>query len=61
MEELLKRIEALEKEVEWLKQKPVYYAPIFTRDTVSPLQSSPANVPHYHNGAPCYKNPCVTC
>ena len=50
-EDLLKRIENLEKVVYVLEMQRVY--PNFI--------GQPTQLLHYHNGVICYQNPCVWC
>ena len=53
-----KEIEELKKRIEELEKRPVYipvYPPIYNQ----PNYHNTAL--HYHNGQPCYQNPCVWC
>ena len=55
IEELLKRIEALENCL-----NSTTYLPVFTPPQ-PPNPQQYTTQPHYHNGMPCWNNPCVWC
>lgn len=52
-----KEIEELKKRIAELEKRPVIYP------TYPPIQYQPPQYQHfhYHNGMPCYNNPCFWC
>jgi hypothetical protein len=58
-EDLLKRIENLERVIWELEAKKVEP----NKFTILPsfVNPPPPNIYHYHNGIICYQNPCVWC
>lgn len=56
IDELLKRIEELEKRQG--QCQPIYPGYPYHPEEMFPKFSSPL---HYHNGCPCYNNPCYWC
>ena len=54
--ELIEEIRKLREELEKLNNRqPTYYPPQY----IPPNYHDPAL--HYHNGTPCYNNPCLWC
>lgn len=51
------KIEELERRIAKLESERIVIMPI--APTTPQKQQIP--VPHYHNGTPCYMNPCVVC
>jgi hypothetical protein len=63
IEQLKLQIKKLELEIEILKlNKQIigipYVVPSLPQPPFYPTMNQPF---HYHNGLPCYNNPCVTC
>lgn len=61
MEELKREIEQLKKRIEELERRPQlipYLPPIITNP---PSHLPPPSPLHYHNGNPCFNDPCLWC
>lgn len=58
--ELLKKIEELEKRILTLEQRELQ-KPTTPQYWLPSLQPAANPNLHYHNGSPCYKNPCIWC
>ena len=55
-------IKELKKRIEELERRPIpYYHPIIINNPPTPNIPPPGVNVHYHNGQPCYQNPCVWC
>lgn len=55
---LEKRIEELEKRIIILEQNRIY---IIQPQSMPTLTYGPSITYHFHNGTPCYNDPCVFC